>query len=76
MVICHFQIIIVKDNEKWLLVFKNSASRCFLALAFNKKEERGKKTIYHPALYLIYFYQTALFILVMDIVFYGISLFT
>jgi hypothetical protein len=32
MVICHFWIIIVKDNENWLLVFKNSDRRGFLAL--------------------------------------------
>jgi hypothetical protein len=45
MVICHFRISIVKDNENWLLVFKDSARRGFLALGANEKIflARGKK---------------------------------
>jgi hypothetical protein len=30
-IFCHFVIIIVKYNENWLLVFKNSARKCFWA---------------------------------------------
>jgi hypothetical protein len=35
MVIRHFWTTVVQDNEKWLLVFKNSARRGFLALGSN-----------------------------------------
>jgi hypothetical protein len=37
MVICRFSINIVKDDENWLLVLKNSARRGFLALGSNGK---------------------------------------
>jgi hypothetical protein len=37
MVICHAQISIVKDNENWLLVLKNTARRGFLAIGSNRK---------------------------------------
>jgi hypothetical protein len=51
MVICHFWISIVKNNANWLLVFKNSARRGFLALESSRKtilgpwEEKGCTTL-------------------------------
>jgi hypothetical protein len=50
-VICHFLISIVKDNENWLLFFKNSARRGFLALGpygktiLNPREEKSWTTL-------------------------------
>jgi hypothetical protein len=37
MVICNFWISIVKNNENWLLVLKNSARWGFLSLGSTKK---------------------------------------
>jgi hypothetical protein len=46
MVISNFQIIIVKDKENSVLVFKNSAWKVFLALWYTEKIflARGKKS--------------------------------
>jgi hypothetical protein len=43
MVICHFWISTVKDKVNWLLVFKNSARRGFLALRSNGKTILGPR---------------------------------
>jgi hypothetical protein len=45
MVICHFSISTVKDNENRLLVFKNSARRVFLAIGSNRREEESWTTL-------------------------------
>jgi hypothetical protein len=46
-VICYFWVAIVKDNENWLLVFKNNARRGFLAHGSNGKATlaRGRKDV-------------------------------
>jgi hypothetical protein len=43
MVICHFWISIVKDNENWPLDFKNSARSGFLALRYGGKTIFGQE---------------------------------
>jgi hypothetical protein len=43
MVICHFRIGIVKDNENWLLILKNTARRVLLALGSNGKTILGPR---------------------------------
>jgi hypothetical protein len=53
MLICRFWVSIVKDNENWPLVLKNSARRGFLALGSNGKTyswPKGRKTLDHPDL--------------------------
>jgi hypothetical protein len=43
MVICHFRISIVKDNEKWLYALKYSARMGLLALGSNRKTILGPR---------------------------------
>jgi hypothetical protein len=43
MVICNFRISTVKDNENWLLVFKNSVREGFLAIGANGKTIFGPR---------------------------------
>jgi hypothetical protein len=49
-VICHFWIIILKDNEDWLLVFTRSARRGFWPLgpAGERFVAEGRKKLDHP----------------------------
>jgi hypothetical protein len=50
MVTCNFRISIIKDKEKWLLIFKNSVRREFLARGSSGKLflTRGKEKVVGP----------------------------